>query len=339
MAKELSEKNIKKLNKNKKKLKKIQKIAVFLIFFIIFIASFSIKLVIYFGKTSVKLETPIINIYARPQSTSIVVNQVSYAENYEYIITYNSQSVTSIIKKDNELELKSYLNQAGKYFIKVRALGKVKRANSDFSEEKIIVNFNKLETPQVSQYNNQIFWQPVKDALGYYVYYSNNNQDELLKNIYLPQSEDTLIFDVAENLNEEIAGKYNIWVVAKGSEENYLQNSNFSNPIVFEKYQFLNSPIFASYDQEQKILKFKIDKNLSIPDIAKLSISYAKTSLQEAEEIQYTDIDLNQIKHNNFEYCLDLSNFINKKIQNIKICLQSLNSYVISSQNFTCELI
>lgn len=254
-----------KVKKEKKKRKPLTKLQIILICasaFVLLMVGVWLGLYIKFVNT--KLETPVYQVYQRNTGTIIDITNVNNATGYE--ITLNNvddDSYAVFVSDTNKLELKSYLNKAGKFTIKIRALGRTAKATSDYSEEKSIENYLVIDTPNIFRDGNIISWNPVDKAINYRLYYKANLDDDKIEYIELAQNSNLISYDLTL-LNEFGPGYYPVCVQAITDTRYYL-NSDYSNICEYENYETLQNPITPTYNKATKTLTFLLFNNVYKP--------------------------------------------------------------------------
>lgn len=253
---------VKKEKKKRKPLTKLQIIIVCASAFVLLIVGVWLGLYIKFVNT--KLETPVYQVYQRNTGTIIDITNVNNATGYE--ITLNNvddDSYAVFVSDTNKLELKSYLNKAGKFTIKIRALGRTAKATSDYSEEKSIENYLVIDTPNIFRDGNIISWNPIDKAINYRLYYKANLDDDKIEYIELAQNSNLISYDLTL-LNGFGPGYYPVCVQAITDTKYYL-NSDYSNICEYENYETLQNPISPTYNKATKSLTFLLFNNVYKP--------------------------------------------------------------------------
>lgn len=253
---------VKKEKKKRKPLTKLQIIIVCASAFVLLIVGVWLGLYIKFVNT--KLETPVYQVYQRNTGTIIDITNVNNATGYE--ITLNNvddDSYAVFVSDTNKLELKSYLNKAGKFTIKIRALGRTAKATSDYSEEKSIENYLVIDTPNIFRDGDIISWNPIDKAINYRLYYKANLDDDKIEYIELAQNSNLISYDLTL-LNGFGPGYYPICVQAITDAKYYL-NSDYSNICEYENYETLQNPITPTYNKATKSLTFLLFNNVYKP--------------------------------------------------------------------------
>lgn len=254
-----------KVKKEKKKRKPLTKLQIILICasaFVLLMVGVWLGLYIKFVNT--KLETPVYQVYQRNTGTIIDITNVNNATGYE--ITLNNvddDSYAVFVSDTNKLELKSYLNKAGKFTIKIRALGRTAKATSDYSEEKSIENYLVIDTPNIFRDGNIISWNPIDKAINYRLYYKANLDDDKIEYIELAQNSNLISYDLTL-LNGFGPGYYPVCVQAITDTKYYL-NSDYSNICEYENYETLQNPITPTYNKATKSLTFLLFNNVYKP--------------------------------------------------------------------------
>lgn len=257
-----SSENKKEKTKNQKKpLGKKSIIAIVACVLVLVVAG--VLLGLYLKDINTKLATPQITILQRQSGTIINIEKVSNATSYEIVVLKEEQTIATFTSLNNVVEIKSFLNQAGPFSIKVRALGKTEKANSDFCEQKDIVCMVTLQTPNVFLNDKVISWNPVENATSYKVYYRASAEADEVEYIEIEQNTSLLTFDLTQ-LNNFGAGLYPVCVQAISNGE-YFLNSKISDVINYENIVDLQAPSSAVYNNTNKTLTFVVLNNVAKP--------------------------------------------------------------------------
>lgn len=336
----LDKKNETKTKKQKpqKEKKKINKLMVILLIVVVVILAVVITcLSLYIKKITTKLATPTYEIYQRDVGTIINIDKVDNALGYE--ITMCKEGLSDAIFKSTStvVEIKSYLNKAGEFNVKIRALGKTDKATSDYSEIKTVVNNIALDTPNVFRDGNIISWNPVAKAVNYKIYYGVNFNADTVSYKIVEQNNNIINFDLT-TLNEYGAGAYPIYVQAITDEQFYL-NSGYSKTIVYEYYEKTQDVLQPIFNLSSKKLTFMLDKSKYIPNSCLVEFLLEKNSgdvshlkikhlimLNELEKIETTYNSLDVVK-----YVADFKELIDGDVVNITITSVADNSYLQDS--------
>lgn len=324
---------VKKEKKKRKPLTKLQIILICASTFVVLMVGVWLGLYIKFINT--KLETPVYQVYQRSNGTIIDITNVNNATGYE--ITLNNvgdDSCAVFVSNTNKLELKSYLNKAGKFTIKVRALGKTAKATSDYSEEKNIENHLVIDTPNIFRDGNVISWNPVDKAINYRLYYKANLDDDKIEYIELAQNSSLISYDLTL-LNEFGPGYYPVCVQAITNVDYYL-NSNYSNICEYEYYAKLQNPIKPTYNKTTKALTFLLLDSIYKPTKYVLSLGVEKDGgytlvryIVLLNELQSTQTTYNSAKAT--KYYASLNELIVGNVENVTFTAISDSKYSYNS--------
>lgn len=324
-----------KKEKVKKDRKPLNKVAIIIIVFAIFaLALGGTSLTLYIIHINTKLETPVYNVDTPQVGTIITIEKVDGAYSYEITIT-NSENKTAVFQSQNNIvELKSYLNKAGEYSLKIRALGKTAKATSDYSEESQIVNYVTLDTPNVFKDGNVISWNPVDKAVEYKVYYKADITLDTVSFITVPQNDTLISFDL-EQLNNFGPSYYPVCVQAITSSAYYL-DSDYSNVIDYEYYGKLQNPIQPKLTLSSKILTFTLLNNRYKSTKYKLLITIENSGeyLTMPYVIFLDEVDSFDASHEGqsaTKYSVNLTELTTGEIQNATICALSDSKYSTNS--------
>lgn len=325
-----------KVKKEKKKRKPLTKLQIILICasaFVVLMVGVWLGLYIKFINT--KLETPVYQVYQRNNGTIIDITNVNNATGYEITVNnVDDDSCAVFVSDTNKLELKSYLNKAGKFTIKVRALGKTAKATSDYSEEKNIENHLVIDTPNVFRDGNVISWNPVDKAINYRLYYKANLDDDKIEYIELAQNSSLISYDLTL-LNEFGPGYYPVCVQAITNVDYYL-NSNYSNICEYEYYAKLQNPIKPTYNKTTKALTFLLLDSTYKPTKYVLSLGVEKDGgytlvryIVLLNELQSTQTTYNSAKAT--KYYASLNELIVGNVENVTFTAISDSKYSYNS--------
>lgn len=333
--KEQKSKSKPKKEKTPKIKKALSKVDIIIIVFAIFaLALGGTSLTLYIIHINTKLETPVYQVYKRNNGTILNIDKVEGAYSYEISIS-NSENKTAVFQsKNNIVELKSYLNKAGEYSLKIRALGKTQKATSDYSEESQIVNYITLNTPNVFKDGNVISWNPVDKAVEYKVYYKADITLDTVSFITVPQNDTLISFDL-EQLNNFGPSYYPVCVQAITSSAYYL-DSDYSNVIDYEYYGKLQNPIQPKLTLSSKILTFTLLNNKYKSTKYKLLITIENSGeyLTMPYVIFLDEVDSFDTSHEGqsaTKYSVNLTELTTGEIQNATICALSDSKYSTNS--------
>lgn len=315
--------------------KSLSKVAIIIIVFAIFALTLGgTSLTLYIIHINTKLETPIYQVCKRNNGTILNIDKVEGAYSYEITIT-NSENKTAVFQsKNNIVELKSYLNKAGEYSLKIRALGKTQKATSDYSEESQIVNYITLDTPNVFKDGNVISWNPIDKAVEYKVFYKADITLDTVSFITIPQNDILISFDL-EQLNNFGPSYYPVSVQAITSSAYYL-DSDYSNIIDYEYYGKLQNPIQPKLTLSSKILTFTLLNNKYKSTKYKLLITIENSGeyLTMTYVIFLNEVDSFDVNYENqsaTKYLVNLTELTSGEIQNATICALSDSKYSTDS--------
>ncbi len=237
--------------------------------------------IFYFKKINTKLQTPEFSVVQRQNNTLIYISEIENSTAYEVVITPTNSNSFSFTTTESVIELKSYLNQAGTFVIKIRALGKTDKAASDFSIEQTITNNKTLDTPYIFKDDNNILsWNPVKNADKYRLYYKENSETGVLNYIEIDQNDVLITFDL-KNLNAYGVGVYPVCVEAIAQSESFYLNSNVSNSIEYRVVEKLQAPINVIFNKSSKKISFMVLKNKTLPSKFNVVFTLNDHTLQE----------------------------------------------------------
>ncbi|MBE7082512.1 MAG: hypothetical protein E7378_02385 [Clostridiales bacterium] len=256
--------------------KKKKRVIAFLIIFVLLLAGGGAMGIMYYQDISQKLETPTFTYYQLHTGTIIETSLNQKADKYEFIITQPGREDISIVAKSNRLELGSYLNQPGQYGIKVRCLGKVAKAHSEYSQQQIVTNYKKLATPTIHKNaDDTISWDAVANASKYWVYFGANELSEDMRYIEIAaySGMDVVTFNLAQ-IYENGEGVYPITVVAKARSGGFYLDSDLSNKVDVKHFEQMQTPIEATYYNSSKTLQIAAASNIRIPEQYKVEITY-----------------------------------------------------------------
>lgn len=327
-----------KKQKPQKEKKKINKLIIILLLIAVVILALVITcLSLYIKKITTKLATPTYEIYQRDVGTIINIDKVDNAIGYEVTMSKEGLSDAVVKSTSNIVEIKSYLNNAGEFNVKIRALGKTDKATSDYSEIKTVVNNVELDTPNVFRDGNIISWNPVAKAVSYKIYYGVNFNDDTVAYKTVEQNNNIITFDLT-SLNEFGAGAYTINIEAI-ADELYYTNSRYSKTIVYEYYEKTQDVLQPIFNISNKKLTFMLDKSKYIPNSCLVEFLVEKNSgevshlkikhlimLNELEKIETTYNSLEVVK-----YVADFKELVDGDVVNITITSVADNSYLQDS--------
>lgn len=336
-VKNKKENNSKKEEKAKKQKGKNKLVIILVVVAVIIFALVVSGLVLYLKKVNTKLATPTYEIYQRDVGTIINIDKVDNALGYEITLSKNGMKDATFKSTSNIVEVKSFLNKAGEFSVKIRALGKTDKATSDYSEIKSVVNNIALDTPNLFRDGNIISWNPVAKAVKYNVYYGVNFDNDTVNFKEVEQNNNLISFDLT-TLNEYGAGAYPIYVQAITNEQYYL-NSQYSKTIVYEYYEKTQQALQPKFDLSSNKLMFMLYENQYIPNSCLVEFLVEKSGndnshikikhlimLAELENIKTTYNSQNVIK-----YVADFKELIDGEIINITITSMSDGNYLQNS--------
>lgn len=265
--------------KSRKKLSTLNLIIIIVLAVIIFAGAVT-GLVLYLNKINTKLKTPDFLVVTRQNSTLIYISEIENSTSYEIDITPTNANSFSFKSSETEIELNSYLNQAGTFVIKVRALGKTQKATSDFSAEQTITNNVTLDAPYIFKDNNVLSWNPIKNADKYRLYYKENSDTGILNYVEVEQNDVLITFNL-NNLNTYGVGLYPVCVEAVAKSGSFYLNSNTSNTIEYKVVEKLQCPINAIFNKTENKISFMVLKEKTLPTKFNVVFTLQDNSLQE----------------------------------------------------------
>lgn len=333
--KEQKSKSKSKKEKAPKVKKPLSKVAIIIIVFAVFaLALGGTSLTLYIIHINTKLETPIFQVYKRNNGTILNIDKVEGAYSYEISISNSANKTAVFQSQNNVVELKSYLNKAGEYSLKIRALGKTPKATSDYSEESQIVNYITLDTPIVFKDGNVIFWNPVDKAVEYKVFYKADITLDAVSFITIPQNDTLISFDL-EQLNAFGPSYYPVSVQAITTSAYYL-DSDYSSIVDYEYYDKLQNPIQPQLNLSSNILTFTLLNNKYKSTKYKLLITIENSGdyLTMPYVISLDEVDRINVNYENqsaTKYSVNLIELTTGEILNATICALSDSKYSTDS--------
>ena len=274
-----------------KKSKKKKRLIANLVIFILLLGGGGAFGILYYQDISQKLETPTFTYYQVHTGTIIEASLNQRADKYEFVITQPGKEDVSIVAKSNLLELGSYLNQPGQYGIKVRCLGKVEKAHSDYSQSQIITYKAMLEAPTIYKNpDDTISWDAIANAHGYRVYYKVDPTTNEMQYVEMtPLGNLDVVKFYLVDIYEIGQGVYPITVVAVGRSGGVYLDSAPSNTVMVNYSKQMQVPQDATYYNDTKTLKIAIDTSARIPKQFKVEVTYDNQERTKALHYVVTD--------------------------------------------------
>lgn len=349
------EKTVKTKNKKGKKKLKLIICGVILLLLLGGGAFFGIS---YYNKISVKLETPTLKIEKMSNKVILEATEVENAESYEFVVSIDDATPITLKSEKNkkELDVANYK----KIVVKVRCLGKVKKANSDFSIEQTLSNKIKLKMNNVfvdglteikdgqnvisyktddNVSDDIISWESVKNASKYYVYYKVDIDKDEVKKYEVEQTEGKIEFSLIKLYQENGAGYYNISVVAIPENDEHYEMSDYSEIKIIEYYTKQEKITSAELNKENKILTIYTDLLFNASKFA-LSFNYGVMSGVIEHQLIVDDLTKEEVIKNGqsaLKFTVNISEFLKEDIVNISVIVLGDGKYSTNSDSYTVQ--
>ncbi|MBE7074668.1 MAG: hypothetical protein E7376_01650 [Clostridiales bacterium] len=299
-----------------------------------------VALVVHNIKINTKLLTPNFEIFERSYGTTLVIDKIENVQKYEVVVIHG-QTQTVFTSTSNIVEMANYFSQPGEFTIKVRALGATQKAHSDYSEEKQIVNYIKLDTPVVFCQDEVLTWNVIENAAYYKVYYMVNSDTDSVEYIELAQGEGLMSFDLT-TLNVYGPGEYNITIEAVATEGTYYVNSNFTNTYTYEYYDTLQTPNNANFNSQTNLLTFEVFSYFYVPEKFKVVVTLNDGNYSLSEHVLYTSEliqeQLSEGMLSRLKLTADFTDFFEAEVLSMTIAAVSVNQYQTGSSAVTVQL-
>lgn len=301
----------------------------------------------YFVEYPVDLDTPTIQVVNLYNGTVVSSSIVENATSYEFVIS-NGQDENSFLSKTNSIFLGNYLNRAGVYNVKARAVAGKRKYFSEFSNTVNVTNYQNLSTPQIyienaepiiennkivgyknsqNKENDVLIWESIVGAKSYMIIYGINATSGDYLYAEIPAEDNYTSFDL-NNIYEMGAGQYEIKVIAVAEDNSYYLNSEPSNKINISYFATAPTPIDCNFNISQNRLTFKTTYS-NYADKFEIKIQYSQNL-----EIEYFTLSANNIitsRGNYIEYLADITPLKQNEILNMFIRTKPSNEFAISS--------
>lgn len=348
------EKNKKKKKQPKEKKKSKAKRALILcsIFLILILGFGGACGFLYYRKISVKLQTPTINIEKVSDEKIILeASQVANAVGYEFVVSIDDAKPIILKSEKNRKELD--LTSFKKIEAKVRCLGKIGKAHSNYSEEELETNKIKLqmstvfvnglteikENEKVVSYktskdlysDDNITWEAVSNAKEYRIYYGVDIEKSEVKF----KTTQKCVYNLSEILKENGAGLYNISVVAIPENSDYYMASEPSDMKVIEYYTQQESIIFADL-KENNVLTIYTDLLFNANQFS-LSFNYGIINGVVEHKLVVEDLIKEELLYGgklSLKFTVNITEFLKNDLESLSIIVLGDGKYSTNSSRY-----
>ena len=242
-------------------------------------------------------------------------DEIENAQKYVFLIRNGDERI-NLVSEENYISASSYFQESGLYKVSCRAVGKTSYSISDYCTSVEYIVRKNLATPNITLENDnqRLIFSTVEGATSYELIYGIDDNGEISKlteSRYFGGEAGKRYFD----LSVLKKGVYSLRLIAKGGE---YEQSAFTEPVLFTKYDKLEKPSNIVYNSNEKILSFNSDWYSF-----KLTIYYNET--QNARVIQIED---KTSTHN-----INLSEYLDGDVSKIEIvALGKDDEFTISSE-------
>ena len=350
-----SNKKVKKEKSKDKKKRNHKKLFIILgvIVLVMLLAAAGVCGILYYKKISVKLATPTLKIDQINETVVLNATENLKAEKYEFVVSQDDGTEFSIVTKSNKKELN--LSNYKKLTVKVRCLGKISKAHSNYSVTKTVYNKVKLKMSTVfvdgltevikddavvgyktnnNYQDDYLSWESVKNASKYYVYYKADIEKDEVSKFEVQQAQGTITFGLSQVYSAGGAGCYNISVVAIPENEEYFEASDYYNVKVIEYFAQQDKVLHAELDNTNMLTIYT--NNTSATKFA-LTFNYGVVLGVVEHQIIVEDLNKENAEYLGnpaIKYSVNISEFIKNELQEISIIVLGDGKYSTNSESF-----